>query len=67
MNLLVTRESISDDPAYLKPKSPFDQLYLLVQPHLTAKDIYVAKPSLGLPIPLHPGAERYYREIGLVK
>jgi len=21
----------------------------------------------GMPVPLHPGAERYYREVGLVK
>ena len=21
----------------------------------------------GMPVPLHPGAERYYREVGLIK
>lgn len=67
MNLRLTRVAISDDPACLMPKSSFDQLYLLVQPHLTAKDADVAKASFGLPIPLHLVAARYYREIRLVK
>jgi TRAP-type uncharacterized transport system substrate-binding protein len=66
-NLRVIREAITDYPAYLMPKSPFNQLYLLVQPHLTAKDIDVAKAPFGSPIPLHLVAARYYREIGLVK
>lgn len=31
------------------------------------QQILVATALAGLPIPLHPGAERYYREIGLIK
>jgi TRAP-type uncharacterized transport system substrate-binding protein len=45
----------------------FDHLDQLAQTHPVAKDIDIAKAPFGLPIPLHPGAERYYREIGLVK
>jgi TRAP transporter TAXI family solute receptor len=67
MNLLVTREGVSDDLVYRMTKSLFDHLDLLVQTHPAAKDIAVAKAPFGLPIPLHPGAERYYREIGLVR
>jgi TRAP transporter TAXI family solute receptor len=67
MNLLVTREDTSDDLVYLMTKSLFDHLDLLVQTHPAAKEIDVAKAPFGLPIPLHPGAERYHREIGLVK
>ena len=67
MNLLVTREAISDDLVYLMTRSLFNHLDLLVQTHPAAKDIDVAKAPFGLPIPLHPGAERYYHEIGLVK
>ena len=52
---------------YLMTKSLFDHLDMLVQTHPAAKDIEVAKAPFGLPVPLHPGAERYYREIGLVK
>jgi TRAP transporter TAXI family solute receptor len=67
MNLLVTREAISDDLVYLMTRSLFNHLDLLVQTHPAAKDIDVAKAPFGLPAPLHPGAERYYHEIGLVK
>jgi TRAP transporter TAXI family solute receptor len=67
LNLLVTREGVSDDLVYLMTKSMFGHLDLLVQTHPAAKDIDAAKAPFGLPVPLHPGVERYYREIGLVK
>jgi uncharacterized protein len=67
MTLLVTREGVSDDLVYLMTRSLFDHLDLLAETHPAAKDIDAAKAPFGLPIPLHPGAERYYREIGLVK
>ena len=65
--LLVTREGVSDDLVYRMTKLLFDHLDLLVQVFPATKDIDVAKAPFGLPIPLHPGAEKYYREIGLVK
>ncbi len=67
MTLLVTREGVRDDLVYLMTKSLFDHLDLLVQTHPVGKDIDVAKALSGMPIPLHPGAERYYREIGMLK
>jgi hypothetical protein len=67
MNFLVTREGVGDDVAYMMTKSLFDHLDQLVQTHPAAKEIDVKKATLGLPIPLHRGAERYYREIGIVK
>jgi hypothetical protein len=66
-NFLVTREGVSDDVAFMMTKSLFDHLDLLVETHPAAKGIDVKKATLGLPIPLHPGAEGYYREIGIVK
>lgn len=67
MNFLVTREGVSDDVAYIMTKSLFDHLDQLVQTNPAAKDIDVKKAATDLPIPLHPGAERYYREIGILK
>jgi len=66
-NFLVTREGVSDDVVYQMTKSLFENLDQLVQTHPAAKDIDVKKAARGLPIPLHPGAERYYREIGIIK
>jgi TRAP transporter TAXI family solute receptor len=67
MNLLVTRAAISDEMVYLMTKSLFDHLDQLVATHPAAKDIDVKKAATGLPVPLHPGAERYYREVGIIK
>jgi uncharacterized protein len=67
MVLLVTREAVSDDVAYRMTKLLFDHLDLLAQVSPAGKGIDAAKAPFGLPISLHPGAERYYRETGLVK
>ena len=32
-----------------------------------AKGIKLEQATNGLPIPLHPGAERFYREVGIIK
>lgn len=66
-NLLVTREGMSDEVVYLMTKSLFDHLDQLVQTHPAAKEVDIEKATRGLPIPLHPGAERYYREVGVLK
>ncbi len=66
-NFLVTREGVSDDLAYQTTKSLFEHLDQLVQTHPAAKDIDIKKAGTGLSIPVHPGAERYYHEIGLLK
>jgi len=66
-NFLVTREGVSDDVAYLMTKSLFEHSDQLVQTNPAAKEINVKTATVGLSIPLHPGAERYYREIGIVK
>jgi TRAP transporter TAXI family solute receptor len=67
MTLLVTREDVGDDAVYQMTKSLFEHLDQLVGTHPAAKDIAVAKALSGMPIPLHPGAAKYYREIGLLK
>jgi uncharacterized protein len=64
-NFLVTRVGVSDEVAYLMTKSLFEHLDQLVETHPAAKDIDIKKATTSLPVPLHPGAERYYREIGI--
>ena len=66
-NFLVTRVGVSDEVAYLVTKSLFDHLDQLVQTASAAKEISAKTATIDLPIPLHPGAERYYREIGILK
>ncbi|HEX9461935.1 MAG TPA: TAXI family TRAP transporter solute-binding subunit [Alphaproteobacteria bacterium] len=65
-NFLVTREGTSDRLAYAMTKLLFDSLDQLVRTHPAAKGINVRDALRGMPIPLHPGAEKYYRDIGLL-
>ncbi|APV41847.1 C4-dicarboxylate ABC transporter [Pseudomonas frederiksbergensis] len=63
-NILVTREDVSDDVAYQMTKLMFENLTRLGNSHSAAKDIKLQNAAKNLPIPLHPGAERYYKEAG---
>lgn len=66
-NFLVTRVGVSSDVAYLMTKSLFAHLDQLVRTAAAAKGIDIKRATVGLPIPLHSGAERYYREMGILK
>ncbi|MGU9807006.1 TAXI family TRAP transporter solute-binding subunit [Pseudomonas rhizophila] len=63
-NILVTRADVSDEVAYQMTKLMFDNLTRLGNAHSAAKDIKLENAAKNLPIPLHPGAERYYKEVG---
>jgi TRAP transporter TAXI family solute receptor len=65
-NILVTRADVSDDEAYQMTKQLFEHLDAMVAAHSAAKGIKLENAAKGLPIPLHPGAERYYKEKGLL-
>ncbi|MEO5795003.1 MAG: TAXI family TRAP transporter solute-binding subunit [Rhodoferax sp.] len=66
-NILVTHEGVATDTVYAMTKSMFDNLDAMVAAHTAAKAIVKKDAAMGLPIPLHPGAEKYYREAGLLK
>ena len=63
-NILVSHEGVSDEVAYQMTKLMFDNLDRLGNAHSAAKDIKLEGAAKNLPIPLHPGAERYYKEVG---
>lgn len=66
-NFLVTHEGVPAETVYLLTKSMFENLDLLYSAHAAAKSITKAEGPKGMPLPLHPGAEKYYREAGLIK
>lgn len=66
-NLLVTRDDVPEETAYQMTKLLFEHLDQLAAAHAAAKAIDPAKAAEGMPVPLHPGAERYYKEKGLIK
>jgi TRAP transporter TAXI family solute receptor len=63
-NILVSHEDVSEEVAYQMTKLMFDNLERLGNAHSAAKDIKLEGAAKNLPIPLHPGAERFYKEVG---
>lgn len=66
-NFLVTHSGVSDDVAYQMAKAMYANLDTLYAAHNAAKAIKRENAIKGMPVPLHPGAERYYKEVGLIK
>ena len=67
INFLVTRSDLDDDTVYTITKTFYTHLDQLVAAHAAAKKIKLENAIKHMPLPLHPGAERYYREVGLIK
>ncbi|WP_265515929.1 TAXI family TRAP transporter solute-binding subunit [Nitratireductor luteus] len=65
-NILVTHEDVSEETAYQMTKQLFENLDDMVAAHAAAKAISLENGPKGVPLPLHPGAERYYKEKGLM-
>lgn len=66
-NILVTHSKVSDEVAYQMTKLMFDNLERVGTAHSAAKDIKLETATENLPIPLHPGAERFYKEAGVLE
>ena len=67
VNYLVTSSAVSDDLAYQMTRLIFESLPELVTAHAAGKEIKLDTAATGSPVPLHPGAIRYYREKGVMK
>ena len=66
-NFLVTHEGVSNDVVYAMTKAMWENLPALVAAHAAGKSIQKETALKGMPVPLHPGAEKYYREAGMLK
>jgi TRAP transporter TAXI family solute receptor len=64
-NVLVTRDDISEEVVYNVTKVIWENLATLQEIHGATKDMRLEIAIEGLGAPLHPGAIRYYREVGL--
>jgi uncharacterized protein len=67
INILVTHSDVSDDLAYQMTKLMYDNLDALQAAHVAAKGIKIENALASMPIPLHPGAEKFYKEQGIIK
>lgn len=65
-NLLITHKNVSDDTAYQMAKQVYENLPALRNAHSVANSITAEGAVKGLPLPIHPGAKRYYQEQNLI-
>jgi uncharacterized protein len=66
-NFLVTHEGVPAEAVYAMTKSLFENLDTMVAAHSAAKGITKEGAITGTSVTFHPGAAKYYREIGLMK
>ena len=64
-NFLAVREDISEEDVYQLTKAIYENLPFLQGIHKATKAMALEKGIAGLPVPLHPGAVRYYQEVGI--
>lgn len=64
-NFLAVDESVSADDVYKITKTIYENLPFLNSIHKATKAMAIEKAIVGLPVPLHPGAAKYYQEVGI--
>lgn len=64
-NFLGARADVDVDAVYKITKAIYENLPFLNAIHGATKAIAIEKAISGLPMPLHPGALKYYQEVGI--
>jgi len=64
-NFLAVRDDIPEEDVYQLTKTIYENLPFLNSIHKATKAMSLQKAIAGLPVPLHPGAARFYREQGI--
>ena len=68
MNILFVRDTLPEDVVYDITKGIFDNIADIKAAHNTANTHISLENALkGVQIPFHPGAEKYYKEMGIIK
>lgn len=64
-NFLATHQDIPEEDVYLITKTMYENLPFLQAIHPATNAMSLDRAIAGLPVPLHPGAVRYYQEQGI--
>ncbi len=64
-NFLAVRADLDEDAVYQITKAIYENLAFLNAIHGATKAMSLEKATAGLPLPLHPGALKYYQEAGI--
>jgi TRAP transporter TAXI family solute receptor len=64
-NFLSARADVDENAVYEITKTIYENLPFLNAIHGATKAMAIEKAIAGLPMPLHPGAAKYYQEVGI--
>ena len=64
-NFLAVRPDVPDEVVYKITKTLYENLPFLAGIHKATKAMALQNAIDGLPVPLHPGAAKYYKEAGI--
>lgn len=65
--IMVARSELPEDLVYGFTKTIFENLPTFYDAHAQAKNLTLQTALAGMPIPLHPGAARFYKEKGILR
>ena len=65
--LLLTSEEIDEETVYNMTKTLFENLDYLISKNNVWKQVTEEDIQKGMTVPLHPGAEKYFKEQGIIK
>ncbi len=64
-NFLAVRADVDEEAVYMITKTIYENLPFLNAIHKATSVMALEKALAGLPMPLHPGAAKYFQEVGL--
>ncbi|HEU5321071.1 MAG TPA: TAXI family TRAP transporter solute-binding subunit [Methylomirabilota bacterium] len=67
MAMMVAKSDLPEDLVYRFTKAIFDNLGQFHAAHAAAKNLTLATALNGMPVPLHPGAQKFFKEKGVAR
>lgn len=64
-NVVIVRKDLSEDLVYAMTKLFFENITRIIASHPSAKELSLENATKAMPMPLHPGAARYFKEKGI--
>ena len=65
--IIIAHKDVPEDIIYKLIKSTYENQEYLINVHPIVKYMVLEQATNGQPFELHPGAEKYYREMGVIK
>ena len=64
---IIVRDDLDEDTVYTLTKSLFDNQEAIANANSKGAELDINTAAQGIPTPLHPGAEKYYKEAGVLE